>query len=53
MGVGAVLFPFALRSLRSRLWTVIGVVWGLAGIVFLLFGALNYYTHIGLVVNTM
>ncbi|MFD6949129.1 hypothetical protein A6A08_07135 [Nocardiopsis sp. TSRI0078] len=53
VGVGAVLFPFALRSLKSRLWTVVGVVWGLAGIVFLLFGALNYYTHIGLVVNTM
>lgn len=53
VGVGAVLFPFALRSLKSGLWTVVGVVWGLAGIAFLLFGALNYYTHIGLVINTM
>lgn len=30
-----------------------GVVWGLAGLAFLLFGGLNYFTHIGLIVNTM
>ncbi|MEU0237308.1 DUF981 family protein [Nocardiopsis sp. NPDC006198] len=53
VGVGAVLFPFGLRSLGSGLWTVIGVAWGVAGAAFLLFGALNYYTHIGLVINTM
>ncbi|MFB8764616.1 DUF981 family protein [Nocardiopsis alba] len=53
VGIGAVLFPFALRALGGPLWTVIGIVWGIAGIAFLLFGALNYYTHIGLVINTM
>ncbi|MBD0708765.1 MULTISPECIES: DUF981 domain-containing protein [unclassified Streptomyces] len=53
VGIGAVLFPFALR--RPRTWTskVVGVVWALAGIAFLLFGGLNYFTHIGLIVNTM
>lgn len=58
VGTGAVLFPFALRSFAtSRALTAVaramGVTWALAGIAFLLFGALNFYTHIGLIVNTM
>lgn len=58
VGVGAVLFPFALRALSShrplpQVAVVIGVVWAAAGVVFLLFGALNFFTHIGLILNTM
>ncbi|MFB7913507.1 DUF981 domain-containing protein [Streptomyces sp. NPDC056061] len=53
VGIGALLFPFALRRPRSWMSPVIGVVWGLAGIAFLIFGGLNYFTHIGLIVNTM
>ncbi|MFJ5924598.1 DUF981 family protein [Kitasatospora sp. NPDC092948] len=53
VGIGALLFPFALRRPRTWLSPAIGVVWGLAGLAFLLFGGLNYFTHIGLVVNTM
>ncbi|MEV7973049.1 DUF981 family protein [Cellulomonas sp. NPDC089187] len=53
VGVGAVLFPVALAKPRRWVHRVIGVVWGLAGLAFLLFGALNYFTHIGLIVNTM
>ncbi|MFF9077653.1 DUF981 family protein [Streptomyces sp. NPDC014735] len=53
VGIGAVLFPFALRRPRGWMSPVVGVVWGLAGIAFLLFGGLNYFTHIGLIVNTM
>ncbi|MEV8250577.1 DUF981 family protein [Microbacterium sp. NPDC076768] len=58
VGVGAVLFPFALRSFSSAtplnaVAKVLGVVWSITGVVFLLFGALNFYTHIGLIVNTM
>ncbi|MEU5881622.1 DUF981 family protein [Spirillospora sp. NPDC047279] len=53
VGVGAVLFPAALRTPRGGVVKVVGVCWGLAGIAFLLFGALNYFTHIGLIVNTM
>ncbi|GAA2058766.1 DUF981 domain-containing protein [Catenulispora yoronensis] len=52
VGLGAVLLPLALRSPRSVLPKVIGVCWTLAGLAFLLFGALNYFTHIGLIVNT-
>ncbi|MFD1858497.1 DUF981 domain-containing protein [Aeromicrobium camelliae] len=53
VGVGAVLFPFALRAVRSGLWKVIGCAWGITGVAFLLFGAMNFFTHIGLIVNTM
>ncbi|GAB2748441.1 DUF981 family protein [Sinomonas soli] len=58
VGLGAVLFPFAVRQLRAGYrhqgivrW--IGAAWMIAGIVFLLFGAMNFFTHIGLIVNTM
>ncbi|RGD55704.1 DUF981 domain-containing protein [Kitasatospora xanthocidica] len=53
VGIGALLFPFALRDPRRWMSPVIGVVWGLAGLAFLAFGGLNYFTHIGLIVNTM
>ena len=53
VGVGAILFPFAVRSGRRAVRTVIGWAWGLSGVAFLLFGAMNFFTHIGLVVNTM
>ncbi len=55
VGLGSVLFPFALNGTDrpSRVRSVIGWSWGIAGVVFLLFGAMNFFTHIGLIVNTM
>ncbi|OLF11980.1 hypothetical protein BLA60_08065 [Actinophytocola xinjiangensis] len=53
VGVGAVLFPFALRPTGGGVLSALRIVWGLAGLAFLLFGAMNYFTHIGLIVNTM
>ncbi len=54
VGLGAVLFPLALRSGRvGATARTTGAAWGAAGLAFLLFGALNYFTHIGLIVNTM
>jgi uncharacterized membrane protein len=53
VGLGAVLFPLALRARGGPVATVVGVCWMVAGVVFTLFGALNYFTHIGLIVNTM
>ena len=52
VGIGAVLAPFGLRR-AVGLRTVVGVVWVIAGVLFLLFGALNFFTHIGLIVNTL
>ncbi|KAA1423962.1 DUF981 family protein [Mumia zhuanghuii] len=60
VGVGAVLFPFVIdrlsRGVRAgRDWvaSITGWVWGITGVAFLLFGAMNFFTHIGLIVNTM
>jgi uncharacterized membrane protein len=56
VGLGAVLFPFAVRSFTGDLGPLqkaVGWAWGLTGAGFLLFGALNFFTHIGLIVNTM
>ena len=58
IGIGAVLFPLALRGMavgtrRTGVQTLVGWCFGLPGLGFLLFGALNFFTHIGLIVNTM
>lgn len=52
VAVGALLFPFGIHNRNKNLLTVIAVCWVIAGLVFLAFGALNYYTHIGMLVNT-
>ncbi|MYW01912.1 DUF981 domain-containing protein [Streptomyces sp. SID3343] len=53
VGIGAVLFPLALHRPKGRPARVVGVAWTLSGLAFLFFGGLNYFTHIGLIVNTM
>ncbi len=51
VAVGAVLFAIALLSDRPSLlrWAV--WAWVVSGIVLLLFGAMNYYTHVGMYYN--
>ena len=58
-GVASLLMPSVFnyfskgkKEITSTLKTAYVLVYGL-GIVFLLFGAFNYFTHIGLIVNTM
>ena len=56
VGLGAALFPFAFGKARfepTRMQRLVGAVWSLSGLGFLLFGALNFFTHIGLIVHTM
>lgn len=52
VGVGLLLLPLGLRWLKSWLLGLIGVCWVIPGIAFTVFGALNYFTHIGLIINT-
>lgn len=51
--VGALLAPWALRKPNSKLPAIVGTCWIAAGVIFLLFSAMNYYTHIGLLVNML
>ncbi|WP_456697964.1 DUF981 family protein [Aeromicrobium sp. P5_D10] len=59
IGIGAVLFPFVVNSLKKATAVltvpikITGVVWAVTGVAFILFGAMNFFTHIGLIVNTM
>ena len=58
VGVGAILFPFSARRFGPRqrprpVEVVTGLALGLGGLAFLLFGALNFFTHIGLIIHTM
>jgi uncharacterized membrane protein len=52
VGIGAVLLPVALARLHRLVVAVIGTCWTVSGIAFAIFGALNYFTHIGLVIHT-
>jgi len=53
-GIGAALLPFALnKNANPAFAKVIKVLWIIAGIIFVVFGVMNYFTHIGLIVNTM
>lgn len=59
VGVGALVFPLAVARAATperRIGVparVVGWTWVLGGIAFGLFGAMNFFTHIGLIVNTM
>lgn len=52
-GIGAILLPFSLRNSQPILSKIMGICWLVSGILLVLFGALNYFTHIGLILNTM
>jgi len=52
VGVGAVLLPVLLLTKKRPIAVAIGLFWTLAGLGFTVFGALNYYTHIGLIIHT-
>lgn len=49
--LGSVLAPFAIRNLGGTLAKVAFACLISAGVIFLLFSVMNYYTHIGLLVN--
>jgi len=58
VGLGALAFAVLVNRLRSTgtagVWArVTGWLWTVSGVLFLLFGAMNFFTHIGLIVNTM
>jgi hypothetical protein len=49
--IALLLVPFAVRKPASSLPLIIGRCMMVAGVAFLLFSAMNYYTHIGLLLN--
>lgn len=51
VALGAMLFPLALRRPRGKVMSLVIWLWLVAGVVLGLFGALNFYTHIGMNYN--
>jgi uncharacterized membrane protein len=51
VAVGALLFAIALLTNRPQLLRWVVWAWIVGGVVFLLFGAMNFYTHIGMYDN--
>lgn len=51
VAIGCLLLPLALWTDRPRLLRWVVRTWAIGGVVFLLFGAMNYYTHIGMYYN--
>jgi uncharacterized membrane protein len=52
LALGCLLLPVMLLKRSLTVAKVVGIAWGLAGLVFAAFGSLNFFTHIGLIVNT-
>ena len=57
VALGALIFPWAVRRGATdgdprTVHKLMGWSWALAGAVFVLFGAMNFFTHIGLIYNT-
>lgn len=49
--LGCLLTPFALQNLDGPLPKIVAICWIAAGVTFLIFSALNYYTHMGMLWN--
>jgi hypothetical protein len=52
IALGSILFPFTLRKRAKAVSAIVFTAWLVAGCAFLGFGALNFYTHVGLISNT-
>lgn len=51
VALGALVFPMAVNKQRKLALKTVFISWMLAGIVLFGFGAMNFYTHIGMYVN--
>src|SRR5262249_48175956 len=52
ISLGALLAPFALLTWNRKVVHVAANCWGIAGVLLVLFSAMNYFTHIGLLIKT-
>jgi Protein of unknown function (DUF981) len=50
--MGALLFPLGTRNWSGGILKICALCWQIAGVLFLLFSAMNFFTHIGLLTNT-
>ena len=51
VALGCLMFPWALKDLGGKVAKAVIVAWLIGGVVFAAFGAMNFYTHIGMYTN--
>ena len=52
ISVGALLLPAAIAKWNRQVINVVRLCWNVAGVLLVLFSSMNYFTHIGLLMNT-
>ena len=52
ISLGALLLPAAIANWNRQVIDVVRLCWGVAGALLVFFSAMNYFTHIGLLMNT-
>ena len=52
ISIGALLVPTAVANWNSKCMNIVRLCWTVAGGLLVLFSAMNYFTHIGLLMNT-
>ena len=52
ISLGALLLPAAIANWNRQVINVVRLCWGVAGALLVFFSAMNYFTHIGLLMNT-
>ena len=52
ISVGALLLPAAIAKWNRHVINVVRLCWSSAGALLVLFSAMNYFTHIGLLIHT-
>jgi len=52
ISIGALLAPLAVAQWNSKGMNIVRLCWTVAGALLVLFSAMNYFTHIGLLMNT-
>ena len=52
ISLGALLLPAAITNWNRQVINVVRLCWGAAGALLVFFSAMNYFTHIGLLMNT-
>ena len=52
ISLGAMLLPAAIANWNRQVINLVRLCWGVAGALLVFFSAMNYFTHIGLLMNT-
>jgi uncharacterized membrane protein len=53
IGIGQLLLPIGIHKYNVKVLRIVGITWIIGGVIWLVFSSMNYYTHVGLIQNTI